>query len=770
MDILVNVINQKLKVATNQKTFVAGTQEFIRFIFDLSDDWIGLLNFVQFQQNNKTYNVYLDENNAAYLPPEIEEGDMTIALQGNLINTIAKSFPLVFRINRDSIKSDGNSTEITLTLYDQLAGSIASIEDRMTSLENNDAFINEIHNTTETKMQEYLENGEFAAMTIGDGTISRCKIDSSFENDLKNIEDDLIETTITTDTISYNIVDLFGNKSASEGSDEYNRYISTNDKAIKASTGELLKTYNIKYHVSDFIEVVVGQKLSYSNLRVAHTSYTYIAFYLNTDIEEESDTTIKYKNYLGCVEAADNAFASGIYVVPNFDTLTNGDVIYARFSTYYNLNNFPVSVLCSIDNVETVKKFDRIARSLPYGYDSIFNIEKIADEQSIQVSQCGDYAFTNSFNFTVENGSNSDCMIIFCDAYYEGASESPTPEIEYEITDGETSYFKSLRYRIRNKMYYDINEWRVPPMNPKYKYCRISVIIPDGVTLHIRDFHNTYGDRTSTDCAVRLNSHFGLRVTDKYVQNITPLYNLAAKCGYKTLVCSPYMTANGVIVMTHNRDISGFAYNPDGSRPESDTYFIEQMTYGVDQTSPTDLLYYSFGGTGYYSGAKIPTIDDYLDICAKTGMSPMVSAHFDDGENPAWKQADNWQIFKSKLLQYGLLEKFHVKSFSMDVLAAAFSVFGETIEGYTKDDGHWSQFVSTDFADENSNVIVKCRVVCERQPKAWTKYETLPSQMHEKGYGCSAYNITTAEEYYKLLSMGVTEFTDDFNCNQGLNW
>jgi hypothetical protein len=68
MNILVNVINQKLKIKANTKRLVSGTQKFIRFEFNLDDAWDNLLVFAQFIQNGKAYNDYLDENNSVYLP------------------------------------------------------------------------------------------------------------------------------------------------------------------------------------------------------------------------------------------------------------------------------------------------------------------------------------------------------------------------------------------------------------------------------------------------------------------------------------------------------------------------------------------------------------------------------------------------------------------------------------------------------------------------------------------------------------------------------
>lgn len=51
MEIKVNVDKQKLKVATNLRTFVSGTQEFIKFTFNFMDNtWDDLTVFAQFRQ------------------------------------------------------------------------------------------------------------------------------------------------------------------------------------------------------------------------------------------------------------------------------------------------------------------------------------------------------------------------------------------------------------------------------------------------------------------------------------------------------------------------------------------------------------------------------------------------------------------------------------------------------------------------------------------------------------------------------------------------
>lgn len=120
MNILVNVINQKLKIKANTKRLVSGTQKFIRFEFNLDDAWDDLLVFAQFIQDGKAYNDYLDENNTVYLPPEIKDGKFNVLLYGSGSNTIATTNYLTFEVDKNMLVSDAQSTEITESLYNKL--------------------------------------------------------------------------------------------------------------------------------------------------------------------------------------------------------------------------------------------------------------------------------------------------------------------------------------------------------------------------------------------------------------------------------------------------------------------------------------------------------------------------------------------------------------------------------------------------------------------------------------------------------------------------
>ena len=44
MDVFINVTGQKLKIASNLKDYVDGSQDFIRFVFNFNDDtWSDML-------------------------------------------------------------------------------------------------------------------------------------------------------------------------------------------------------------------------------------------------------------------------------------------------------------------------------------------------------------------------------------------------------------------------------------------------------------------------------------------------------------------------------------------------------------------------------------------------------------------------------------------------------------------------------------------------------------------------------------------------------
>ena len=127
MDIQVNVNNQKLKVSTNLKTFISGTQEFIKFTFNFMDKiWDDLTIFAQFRQGDNAYNAYLDSSNSVYLPSEIVAGECLLTLHGAHDNVIAITDSLKLTIDSNNLITNAENIKISTSLYSQLMTKIGN--------------------------------------------------------------------------------------------------------------------------------------------------------------------------------------------------------------------------------------------------------------------------------------------------------------------------------------------------------------------------------------------------------------------------------------------------------------------------------------------------------------------------------------------------------------------------------------------------------------------------------------------------------------------
>ena len=118
----INVTGQHMTVVNTSKSarFVEGSQSFVHFRFNFDESWDGLTVFAQFIQNGTGYNVYLDENNSVDLPPEIENGQCLLVLYGSGGSVIGTTNALVFTIDEYKLIADGESVEITESLYNQM--------------------------------------------------------------------------------------------------------------------------------------------------------------------------------------------------------------------------------------------------------------------------------------------------------------------------------------------------------------------------------------------------------------------------------------------------------------------------------------------------------------------------------------------------------------------------------------------------------------------------------------------------------------------------
>ena len=180
MDININVVNQKLHITTSLKSLVAGTQNFIRFVFNLASDWDDLVPFAQFTQNGHSYNVYLDSEHSCYLPPEITAGTFTLMLYGSAGQVRGTTNVITITVDENALVVNAESTEITQSLYDQLCEMVDAVLD----VGNNEEYIELIQTEVSNILADYLANGYIAGLSLGDGSVTRAKLSTDVKNTL----------------------------------------------------------------------------------------------------------------------------------------------------------------------------------------------------------------------------------------------------------------------------------------------------------------------------------------------------------------------------------------------------------------------------------------------------------------------------------------------------------------------------------------------------------------------------------------------------------
>lgn len=125
MAITVNITGQAIKFKEPNSVFVvSGSQEFVEFEFTFDETWDDLVTFAQFTQGGKSYNQYLTEDNKAFLPSEVRNGSCTLTVCGSKDNIIATTDVIRFTVTENQLVADGRSTEISLSLYEQLVNKV----------------------------------------------------------------------------------------------------------------------------------------------------------------------------------------------------------------------------------------------------------------------------------------------------------------------------------------------------------------------------------------------------------------------------------------------------------------------------------------------------------------------------------------------------------------------------------------------------------------------------------------------------------------------
>ena len=359
--------------------------------------------------------------------------------------------------------------------------------------------------------------------------------------------------------------------------------------------------------------------------------------------------------------------------------------------------------------------------------------------------------FEKSFQLDKTAHGCEKCLLVRTACRFEGAA----PHVSFMLTlaGQEQPLYLSHSYRIGGKDFL-AQCWRVPPMLSPEITLSVCVEIPAGTVLYFRDFSAVYEEeKVPFPPSPRYNAHLGF--IGMSPSNTLPAFRLAALCGFRCCITVPKVTKDGALVCLHDTTLNRTARNPDGSELPDTPLYVSELTYG-------QLLQYDVGirKGRLYRGTPIPLLEDFFQLCAETGMDPMFSTH---PNLPPQK----WLEVKEMLTRYGLLKGFHVKAPDAQTIADAYAVLGSEIDGYTLD-------VQRLEADSVATMlqtgvdVTRCRVGIEIRYKNCT--EAAVKEVLAAGMFAAVWNLPRCsfEEYERLLSYGVTEFTEDYHCSPGL--
>lgn len=368
------------------------------------------------------------------------------------------------------------------------------------------------------------------------------------------------------------------------------------------------------------------------------------------------------------------------------------------------------------------------------------------------VIEHGELAIRDSFSLIDETGGADESSFIYVLSKFVG-EEAPKIQIELTPNGQDAPLYISHSYSVGSKGEYSRQEWRVPTRIRSGILVSIHVEIPKNTIFYIKDFGSApVYPVNDLNGWMRNNAHLGF--WGLAPDNTTEAIRLAAQSSFYSCIVVPKVTKDGVIVCIHDDTINRTARDENGKAPEEPIY-VWDKTY-------EELSEWEYGSwkNEIYKGARLPLLSEFFDICQETGMRPMFSTH------PALPP-EKWQEVKGMLQSRGLLEKFHIKSFDIEVLKTAYQIFGSEIEGFTYDVSHWEDSK----IDDLKNLGIKnCRVGIEVRANEVT--EEITKKITEAGFFASVWNVERRDfsEYEKWASFGISESTEDFHCSMGLNF
>lgn len=312
-------------------------------------------------------------------------------------------------------------------------------------------------------------------------------------------------------------------------------------------------------------------------------------------------------------------------------------------------------------------------------------------------------------------------------------------------TNFQTQVNQLLGYYYINKTDYDCYEFLLPPF--LFASGRINISFNSHITIKNISVKESL-TKTKSKNGILFASHLGYMLG----YNTTPGFKMAAVVGFSSCVANLRKTADDVMVCAHD---DKFIASSDGN-----TYYISQKTYA----QITELGYQENGNGNarLYTGAQhLVKVDEFLKICATTGMKPIFSA----------KEDVDYSALLALLKKYGFNNKDDVeyKAFSMSLIESAYNGLGDNIcYGIVLENNSSLDSNLQAWANLNLGNAHKFVELFRKQEYTQTDVE----KCINAGFPVSIFDDLNRDNsfYRNWIDWGVTKFTTNNMISDGYGW